>query len=175
MNTPRVAGEAMLRIAALSLAFLLAGCGQSYVYIRADGQDIGNDPALYKQFETDSMRCQGDMHRGGPPTGYGTSVGAVGGSVNDCMATKGYVVVQSEVADLKRQDLAAKASNAPEGAAPGGAIEKSRSATGGTLRAAPVPRADAPPVFEQCTRISDKAARLACFDRATAQGSNSRR
>jgi hypothetical protein len=166
----------MLRITALSFSLLLTGCSQSYVYIRTDGQDLGADPALYKQFETDNMTCQVNVHRGGPPTGYGTSAGAIGGSVNDCMAAKGYVVVQSEVADLKRQDLAAKATNAPEGAASGGAIEKSRSATEGTLRVAPVPRAgDAPPVFEQCTRISDKAARLACFDRATAQGSDSRR
>jgi hypothetical protein len=165
----------MLRIAALSFAVLLIGCGQSYVYIRADGQDIGSDPALSKQFETDSMTCQGEMHREGPPTGRGPSVGAGGGSVNDCMAAKGYVVVQSDVADLKRQDLAAKATNVPEGAAPGGAIEKPRSAAGGAVRAAPVPPADAPPVFEQCTRISDKAARLACFDRATAKGSDSRR
>jgi hypothetical protein len=154
----------MLRIAALSLALLLTGCGQSYVYIRADGQDIGSDPALYKQFETDSMTCHGEVHRQGPPTGWGVSVGAGGGSVNDCMAAKGYTVVQSELADLKRQDLAAKAGNAPDGTA------------SGVATSAPVPRAaESPSVFERCTRISDKAARLACFDRAAVKGSDSRR
>ena len=162
----------MWRIGALGVALLLTGCGQSYVYLRADGRDIGGDPALYKQFETDSMTCQGEVHRQGPPTGWGVSVGAGGASVNDCMAAKGYTVVQSELADLKRQDLAAKAGNAPDGAASGVAT------TGGAaaLRPAPVPRAaKSPSVFEQCTRISDKAARLACFDRATVKGSDSRR
>src|SRR5271169_6963924 len=109
----------MLRIGALGVALLLTGCGQSYVYLRADGRDIGGDPALYKQFETDSMTCQGEVHRQGPPTGWGVSVGAGGASVNDCMAAKGYTVVQSELADLKRRDLAAKAGNAPDGAASG--------------------------------------------------------
>jgi hypothetical protein len=169
----------MLRIAALSFALLLTGCGQSYVYIRTDGQDIGSDPALYKQFEKDSMICQGEMHRqDGPLTGRGLSAGAGGGAVNDCMATKGYAVVQSEAADLKRQDLAAKTAGTPEAAAPGGAMENLKSSTGGpaTLRAAPVPAAaDAKPMFEQCTRITDKAARLVCFDRAAAKGSDSRR
>jgi hypothetical protein len=169
----------MLRIAALSLALLLIGCGQSYVYIRADGQDIGSDQALYKQFETDSMTCQGEMYRqGGPPTGRGVNVGAGGGAVNDCMAAKGYIVVQSELADLKRQDLAAKTPGVPEAAAHGVTSEKLKSSTGGAgaLRAAPDPAAgDAQPAFEQCTRIADKAARLVCFDRAAAKGSDSRR
>ena len=53
----------MFRIAALGVALLLTGCGQSYVYVRSDGQDIGGDPALYKQFETDSMMLSG---RGAP-------------------------------------------------------------------------------------------------------------
>ena len=162
----------MSRIAALSLALLLTGCGQGYVYIRADGRDIGSDPALYKQLEIDSMTCEGEMHRGiGRATGRGFSAGSGGGSINDCMAAKGYTVVQSELADLKRQDPAAKAGNAPDGAASGVAT------TGGAaaLRSAPVPRAaESPSVFEQCTRIPDKAARLACFDRAAVKGSDSR-
>jgi hypothetical protein len=169
----------MWRIAALGIALLLTGCGQSYVYVRADGQDISGDPKLYQQFETDSMTCQGEMHRyDASATGRGLSVGGMGGGVNDCMAAKGYIVVQSEVADLKRQDLAAKAGNASEAAAHGVAIEKLRSSTGGAaaLRVAPVPlAAAAPPVLEQCTRISDKAARLECFDRAAAKNLDSRR
>ena len=85
----------MLRIAALAVALLLTGCGQSYVYVRADGQDIGGDPALYKQFETDSMICQGETHRqDGSPTGRGARVGASSGAANDCMAAKGYIVAQ---------------------------------------------------------------------------------
>jgi hypothetical protein len=160
----------MLRIVGLAVALLLAGCGQSYVYIRADGHDIGSDPALYKQFEIDSMTCQGEVHRQGAPTGRGVSVGAGGGAVNDCMAAKGYTVVQSELADLKRQDLAAKAGSAPDGAVSG--------VTGGAaaLRPAPALRAaESSSGFDQCTRISDKAARLACFDRAAVKGSDSRR
>jgi hypothetical protein len=31
--------------------------------MRSDGQDIGGDPALYEQFETDSRICQGETHR----------------------------------------------------------------------------------------------------------------
>jgi hypothetical protein len=169
----------MLRIAALGVALLFTGCGHSYVYVRSDGQDIGSDPALYKQFETDSMICQGETHRQvGSSTGRGLGFGASSGAANDCMAAKGYIVVQSEVADLKRQDLAAKAASAPEATARGVAMEKLRSSTGGAaaLRAAPVPlAAAAPPVLEQCTRIPDKAARLECFDRAAAKNLDSRR
>jgi hypothetical protein len=166
----------MLRIARLGVALLLTGCSQSYVYMRADGQDLGADPALYKQFETDSMVCQGESHREGSPTGQGFHVGPGGGAVKDCMAAKGYLIVQSEMADLKRQELAAKAVGAPEAAAPGGAMEKQRSSGGAAAsRATPVgAAADARPVLEQCSRISDKAARLACFDRATAKSSDNR-
>jgi hypothetical protein len=171
----------MLRIAAFSLALLLVGCGQgqgqSYVYIRADGQDPGADPALYKQLETDSMICQSQAHQGGGPTiGRGDHAGAGSTAVNDCMATKGYLVVQSDSADLKREELAAKATGSPEVAAHAVAREKLKSSNGGTaaLRTAPVPD-DGQPVLEKCTRISDKAARLLCFDRAAAKGSDSRR
>lgn len=163
----------MLRIAAFSLALLLVGCGQgqgqSYVYIRADGQDLGADPALYKQLETDSMICQSQAHQGGgPTTGRGGPAGAGNTAVNDCMATKGYLVVQSDLADVKRQELAAKATGSPE--AHSVATEKLKSSTGGAaaLRTAPVPD-DGQPVLEKCTRISDKAARLVCFDRAAAR------
>ena len=84
----------MLRMVAVGVALLLTGCGQSYVYVRADGRDIGGDPALYKQFETDSMTCRGEMHRQeGTPAGRGGSGGAGSGAANDCMAAKGYVVV----------------------------------------------------------------------------------
>ncbi len=169
----------MLRIGALPLALLLTGCGQSYVYMRADGQDISGDPALYKQFETDSMTCKGERHRyDASPTGRGASVGGSGVAVNDCMAEKGYIVVQSEVADLKRQDMAAKAAEKAQrdaAAAAPPAIEKLRSSTGGAAASRAAPAADALPVFEQCTRISDKAARLECFDRAAAKNSDGRR
>jgi hypothetical protein len=167
-----------LRIAALSFALLLTGCGQGYVYIRADGRDIGSDPALYKQLEMDSMTCQGEVHReNGPLTGRGLSGGPAGGAMNDCMTAKGYAVVQSEVAELKRQDLAAKTAGTPEAAAHGVAMESPKSSTGAaTVRGAPVPAAaDAKPIIEQCTRISDKAARLVCFDRAAAKGADNRR
>jgi hypothetical protein len=162
----------VLRIAALGVALLLTGCGQSsYVYVRGDGQDLSGDPALYKQFETDSMTCQGEAHRQGAYAGRGgTSVGANSGLANDCMTAKGYLVVQSEIADLKRQELAAKTGAAPEATAHGIAMEKLKSSNGGAAaasRAAPAPlAADASPVFERCSRISDKAARLECFDRA---------
>lgn len=168
----------MLRIAGLVVALLLAGCGQSYVYMRADGQDFGADPALYKQFETDSMICTGEAHRAGSPTGQGFQVGAGGTGAKDCMAAKGYVIVQSDMADLKRQELAAKAAGSPVAPAPGVTMEKLKSPNGGTpaSRAAPVATAaDTQPAFEQCSRIPDKAARLACFDRATAKNLDNRR
>jgi hypothetical protein len=170
----------MLRVAGLVVALLLAGCGQSYVYMRADGQDFGADPALYKQFETDSMVCQGETHRGGSPTGHGYNVAAGSGAAKDCMAAKGYLVVQSDLVDLKRQELAAKAVGAPEAAAAanGVAMERSKSSARGAApsRPAPVaPAADAQSVLEQCSRISDKAARLLCFDRVTAKSSDNRR
>src|SRR5262245_15558498 len=159
----------MWRIAGLVVGLLLAGCGQSYVYMRADGQDLSADPALYKQFETDSMVCEGESHRAGSPTGQGFHVGAGGGAAaKDCMAAKGYLIVQSELADLKRQEMAARGTGAPEVAANGAAMEKLKSSTRGAApsRAAPVaPAADAQSVLEQCSRISDKGARLVCFDR----------
>src|SRR5262245_31607244 len=158
----------MWRIAGLVVGLLLAGCGQSYVYMRADGQDLGADPALYKQFETDSMVCEGESHRDGSPTGQGFHSGAGSRAAKDCMAAKGYVIVQADLADLKRQELAAKGTGAPEAAANGAAMEKLKSSARGAApsRAAPVaPAADAQSVLEQCSRISDKGARLVCFDR----------
>ena len=146
-----------MRIAALGVMLLLTGCGQSgqssYVYLRADGRDLSGDPALYKQFETDSMTCQGESYRQGSAAGRsGGSFGANSALASDCMTAKGYLVVQSDVADLKRQELAAKTGNVPAAAA---------------SRPAPVPlAADASPVLDRCSRISDKATRLECFDRA---------
>ena len=104
----------MLRTAALVLAGLmlagLTGCTASYVYMRADGRDFAEDEALYKQFETDRMTCQGEGHSGNIPTNAAYhSTGNVDGSARDCMGQKGYIVVQSDMADLTRQDLAAKA------------------------------------------------------------------
>jgi len=104
----------MLRTAALVLAALvlagLAGCPASYVYVRADGRDFAEDQALYQQFETDRMTCDGEGHSGNIPTNAAYhSPGDMSGSARDCMGKKGYTVVQSDVAELKRQDLAAKA------------------------------------------------------------------
>jgi hypothetical protein len=104
----------MLRTAALVLAgFMLTGltgCTASYVYMRADGRDFAEDQALYKQFETDRMTCQGEGHSGNIPTNAAYhATGNVDGSARDCMGQKGYIVVQSDMAELKRQDIAAKA------------------------------------------------------------------
>jgi hypothetical protein len=107
----------MLRTAALVLAALmltgltgLTGCTASYVYVRADGRDFAEDQALYQQFENDRMTCQSEGHSGNIPTNAAYhSTGDVGGNARDCMGKKGYTVVQSDVAELKRQDLAAKA------------------------------------------------------------------
>src|SRR5581483_2499419 len=110
------------------------------------------------QFETDSMICQGETHRQeGAPTGLGYHVGVGSGVAKDCMAAKGYLVVPSDLVDLKRQELAAKAAGGPEAEAPGGAMERQKSSSGGAaaLRAAPlVPSTDPQPVLEQCTRMS---------------------
>jgi hypothetical protein len=114
VNHYRASGGFMLRTAALVLAALmltgLTGCTASYVYMRADGRDFAEDEALYKQFETDRMTCQGEGHSGNIPTNAAYhSTGNVDGRARDCMGQKGYIVVQSDMADLKRQDLAAKA------------------------------------------------------------------
>ena len=106
----------MLRTAALVLAALmltgLTGCTASYVYVRADGRDFAEDQALYQQFETDRMTCQSEGHSGNIPSNAAYhSTGDVGGNARDCMGKKGYTVVQSDVAELKRQDLAAKAAD----------------------------------------------------------------
>jgi hypothetical protein len=87
------------------LAFPLA----HYIYMRADGRDFAEDQALYKQFETDRMTCQGEGHSGNIPTNAAYHSTDMSGSSRDCMGQKGYIVVQADVADLKRQDLAAKA------------------------------------------------------------------
>jgi hypothetical protein len=80
------------------------------VYVRADGRDLAEDQALYQQFETDRMTCEGEGHSGNIPSNAAYhSTGDVGGNARDCMGKKGYTVVQSDVAELKRQDLAAKA------------------------------------------------------------------
>ena len=80
------------------------------VYVRADGRDFAEDQALYQQFENDRMTCQSEGHSSNIPTNAAYhSTGDVGGNARDCMGKKGYTVVQSDVAELKRQDLAAKA------------------------------------------------------------------
>jgi hypothetical protein len=103
---------AVLRTAVLLLAVLpLAGCGAGFVYLRADGQDLGSDPVLYQQFEKDSALCWGEMdtYSGSPAWGSGTHAGAGGVAVQVCMKEKGYLVVPADLAALKQQDLAAKA------------------------------------------------------------------
>jgi hypothetical protein len=103
----------VLRTAFLLLVVLpLAGCGANYVYLRADGQDLGSDPALYQQFEKDSGICLSEIDTisGLPAWGSGTNDVAGGGNAaRECMREKGYLVVQADVAALKQQDLAAKA------------------------------------------------------------------
>jgi len=102
----------MLRTAVLLLAVLaLAGCSSvDYVYLRADGQDLDSNPVLYQQFEKDSKICRSDVSDPGPPVyGGGTNPDTGGIARQDCMKDKGYLVVQSDLAALKQQDLAAKA------------------------------------------------------------------
>ena len=101
----------MLRTTVLVLAALmLCACSQGYVYMRTDGRDLAEDPALAKQFETDSMTCQGEAHAS--DISVSTAHHGAGGASNgprDCMAEKGYTVVQSDVAELKRKEIAAQA------------------------------------------------------------------
>ena len=102
----------MLRTSALVLAALmltgLTACTQSYVYMRADGRDFAEDQALYQQFETDRMVCQGERHNADSPTTAAYhGAGDMGG--RDCMGQKGYIVVQADLADMKRQEIANKA------------------------------------------------------------------
>jgi hypothetical protein len=60
--------------------------------MRADGRDFAEDEALYKQFETDRMTCQGEGHSGNIPTNAAYhSTGNVDGSARDCMGQKGYI------------------------------------------------------------------------------------
>jgi outer membrane biosynthesis protein TonB len=101
----------MLRATVLALAALMLGaCSQGYVYMRADGRDLGEDPALYKQFETDRMTCQGEAHGTDVPSSAAyRSGGPSGDNGRDCMTGKGYLVVQSDVADAKRKEITAQA------------------------------------------------------------------
>jgi hypothetical protein len=101
----------MLRATVLALAALMLGaCSQGYVYMRADGRDFGEDPALYKQFETDRMTCQGEAHGTDVPSSAAyRSGGPSGDNGRDCMTGKGYLVVQSDVAETKRREIAAQA------------------------------------------------------------------
>jgi outer membrane biosynthesis protein TonB len=101
----------MLRTTVLVLAALmLCACSQGYVYMRADGRDLAEDPALSQQFETDRMTCQGQGHSS--DIAGSTAHHGAGGASNgprDCMGEKGYIVVQSDVAELKRKEIAAQA------------------------------------------------------------------
>jgi hypothetical protein len=95
VNDYRASGGFMLRTAALVLAALmltgLTGCTASYVYVRADGRDFAEDQALYQQFETDRMTCQGEGHSSNIPSNAAYhSTGDVGGNARDCMGKKGY-------------------------------------------------------------------------------------
>jgi len=101
----------LLRTAVLLLAVLaLAGCSADYVYLRADGQDLGGNPALYQQFEKDSVLCRSEVSDSGAPIwGGATNAAADGIARQQCMKDKGYLVVPADLAALKQQDLAAKA------------------------------------------------------------------
>jgi len=78
--------------------------------LRADGQDLASNPALYQQFEKDSMFCRSEVSDSGPPLwGGGTNAAADGTARQECMKDRGYLVVPADLAALKQQDLAAKA------------------------------------------------------------------
>jgi hypothetical protein len=115
----------MLRTAVWLVAVLaLAGCAAGdagYVYLRADGQDFNSNPTLYQQFEKDNMVCwDGPSASDSGPAGWqggGTDVAAGKSAAQQCMKDKGYLVVPADVADLKQQELAAKAAEEAQRAA----------------------------------------------------------
>jgi hypothetical protein len=108
----------VLRIAVLALtALVLTGCGAlglRFSYVRADGQDIASNPALYQQFNMDRAICQGEMHRNdravtSSAIGSDMSRSSSDDLVQDCMENKGYLVVTEKEAVAQQQELAAKA------------------------------------------------------------------
>jgi len=117
-----------LRTACLvSAALVLAGCTLSthFVYVRADGQDMTANPALYDQYEADRAICQGQTVSGNlQPLGFGGYSGSTAGNdiFQDCMAKHGYTVMSAEAAAAKQQEMAAaaaeKARREAEAAAP---------------------------------------------------------
>jgi hypothetical protein len=103
---------------AVTLATLTGCATQKYVYVRADGQRLFDDPVLQQQFKMDATVCEGDTNKaglsgvavyGGGLAGAAATIdraNAVGRVAVGCMAEKGYVQVPEEQAGAERARLA---------------------------------------------------------------------
>jgi hypothetical protein len=93
--------------AAVTLGLLL-GCVTTktveMAWVRTDGKRIADDPALLQQGKTDIAVCQANLDAGSPTE-----------TARDCMARKGYALVQKDQAEELR---AAYAAAAQRGATP---------------------------------------------------------
>lgn len=103
----------------LGAALLLTACAPKMIFVRLDGQHVGDDPVLTQQFQIDSAVCNGEMQKanlsGVTFTGGGLA-GAVAAAERSnsamavgagCMAGKGYAYVKEEEAESHRARFAA--------------------------------------------------------------------
>jgi hypothetical protein len=89
---PKLTREIMRKAVLLLGTLALADCSRPQtIYLRLDGQDIANNPALVKQLDLDRKVCEGEPS----------------GDDNGCMAVKGYVSVPPDQAAEKQRLLAA--------------------------------------------------------------------
>jgi hypothetical protein len=87
----------MRKIALLLGMLALTDCAERTIYLRTDGPDMADSPALHQRFELDRASCQTEP-----------------GDDKDCMAVKGYVAVPKDQAAAKQRQLAAIAAQNPE-------------------------------------------------------------
>ena len=100
---PETTCAPMQKVVLLFGIFALTACAEQTIYLRTDGQDIANNPALHQQLDVDRVACQTEP-----------------GDDRDCMAIKGYVSVRKDQAAAKQQQLAAiAAQNATQEAVAG--------------------------------------------------------
>lgn len=107
---------------AIGIAIALFGCATKpevqMVWMRADGQRVGSNPALQSQFELDKIACNGEMQKAGlsgtqfcrsgvdcaiASSVRGNQMEAVG---KGCMADRGYLYVSVDEAEARMSAMA---------------------------------------------------------------------
>ena len=102
MNRRRLKTLGCLITVAFGMPLSCATNKPEMAWVRTDGKRIGNDPDLLKQGQTDIAVCNANL-----------DAGAINQGGRDCMAKKGYALVQKNQAEQARAGYEASAPQPP--------------------------------------------------------------